>query len=125
MIKIIENAPDNVAAFEAVNDVTSDDFEQVVFPHVKQVVAKYDELNYLLVLNTALSDFSAGAWMQDALLGLRNISEWNRVAIVTDDETIIGFTDMFSKMMPGTFRGCKKSLYDEAMNWAAGKGGVE
>ncbi len=123
MINIIKDAPDNVAAFEAIGEITKEDFETVVFPYVEGVVKKYKELNYLLLLNTDLSNFSAGAWMQDALLGLQNISQWNRVAIVTDNDTIIGFTEMFSKMMPGTFRGFRKAEYEAAMAWTAGEMG--
>jgi len=119
MIAVIKNAPANVAAFTAVGDVSKEDFEQTVLPHVKAVVDQYDELNYVLNLDTDISNFSMGAWWQDALLGIKNITKWNRAAIVTDKESIRNFTAIFSKIMPGEFKGFEKEELEKAINWAA------
>lgn len=119
MISIIKNAPDNVAAFTATGQVNKEDFEDTVFPHVKAVVDQFGELNYVLNLDTGISNFSIGAWLQDALLGIKNITKWNRAAIVTDKEGIRTFTEIFSKVMPGEFRGFEKEELETAINWAA------
>jgi len=119
MISIIKNAPANVAAFTATGEVTKDDFQSTVMPHVKAVTEQYDELNYVLNLDTDISNFTMGAWWQDALLGIKNISKWNRAAIVTNKESIQQFTEVFSKIMPGEFRGFDKEELEMAINWAA------
>lgn len=120
MISILQNVPDNVAAFEATGEVTKDNFENVVIPLVKKKVEQYDDLNYLLLLNTDVKNFTAGAWWEDAILGLKNLTKWNRAAIVTSSENIIGFTDFFSKIMPGEFKGFRKEEYDNAVQWVSG-----
>ncbi|RYY71176.1 MAG: STAS/SEC14 domain-containing protein [Chitinophagaceae bacterium] len=119
MITIINDAPANVAAFRATGEVLKEDFEEVVLPHVDAVVKLYGELNYVLVLDTDVSNFTMGAWMQDALLGLKNMTRWNRAAIVTDKESIKTFTGIFSKVMPGEFRGFDKDDMDMAIQWAS------
>lgn len=119
MITVIKNAPANVAAFTAIGDVSREDFESTVLPHVKQVVDKYGELNYVLNLDTSISNFSMGAWLQDALLGIKHLTRWNRAAIVTDKESIRNFTAIFSKIMPGEFKGFEKEELEKAINWAA------
>lgn len=119
MISIIKTAPANVAAFTATGEVNKDDFQSVVMPHVKAVVEQHDELNYVLNLDTDISNFTAGAWLQDALLGIKNITKWNRAAIVTEKESIQNFTEIFSKVMPGEFRGFDKNELEMAINWAA------
>ena len=119
MITVIKNAPANVAAFTAIGDVSREDFESAVLPHVKQVVDKYGELNYVLNLDTGISNFSMGAWLQDALLGIKHLTRWNRAAIVTDKESIRNFTAIFSKIMPGEFKGFEKEELEKAINWAA------
>jgi hypothetical protein len=88
-------------------------------PHVKSVVEKYGELNYLLNLDTGLGNFSIGAWLQDALLGIKNITTWNRAAIVTEKEGVKIFTQLFSIVMPGEFKGFDKEELELAMNWAS------
>ncbi|MBC7935502.1 MAG: STAS/SEC14 domain-containing protein [Rhizobacter sp.] len=119
MISIIKNAPENVAAFTATGDVNKDDFEHTVIPHVKAIVDLHGELNYVLNLDTDISNFTMGAWLQDALLGINNITKWNRAAIVTDKEGIIKFTEIFSVIMPGQFKGFDKAELEKAINWAS------
>lgn len=119
MINIVKDAPQNVAAFVAEGEVTQEDFDNVVLPHVKEITEKTGELNYLLKLDTSIANFTAGAWLKDALLGLKNLSKWNRVAIVTDKSSIQTFTDIFSVVMPGKFIGFDKIDYQTALHWVA------
>jgi len=119
MIQRINNLPDNVAAFLASGEVTKEDYQNVVVPEVDSKVKQFDELNFLLQLDTDVSNFTAGAWMQDALVGLKNITKWHRAAIITDSEVIIKATAAFSFLIPGEFKGFKKSEFDTAVNWVA------
>lgn len=117
MISIINDAPENVAAFNATGEVTKEDFENLVIPHVKSKVEEFGELNYLLYLDTDLGNFTAGAWLQDAFLGIKNITKWNRAAIVTDKEGVQNFTDIFSVVMPGEFKSFPKENLYNALYW--------
>ena len=117
MITIIQEAADNVAAFRASGQVTKDDFENVVLPHVKAKVEVYDELNYLFYLDTKLEEFTAGAWIQDAWLGIKNLTKWNRCAIISDEERIHKFTETFSKVMPGEFKTFTTAQLGVAAKW--------
>lgn len=125
MITIINDAPENVAAFNASGEVTKEDFENLVIPYVKNKVEKFDELNYLLYLDTDLSNFTMGAWLQDALLGIKNLSKWNRAAIVTDKEGVQNFTDIFSVLMPGEFKSFPKENLYNALYWCQNGNEVE
>lgn len=120
MIQLI-TSPDNVAAFRAVGEVTKQDYENVVVPAVEAVVAKYNELNFLLELDTDLGNYTAGAWFEDIMIGLKNFGKWNRAAIVTDSDNIIKFTDAFSYIAPGEYKGFKKDELDIALIWVSEK----
>ncbi|MFT3793323.1 STAS/SEC14 domain-containing protein [Flavobacterium sp.] len=120
MIATIQNLPSNMVGFRASGEVTKDDFEPVMAA-VENLVQRTDKLNYLLVLDNAPQDFTAGAWLQDGLLGIKNITKWNRAAIVTDSEEVIQFTDVFSKLMPGEFRGFHKDELQHAIDWTSEK----
>lgn len=117
MITIIQDAPDNVAAFRANGQITKEDFENVVIPHVKAKVEIYDELNYLFHLDTKLKEFTVGAWMQDAWLGIKNLTKWNRCAIISDEESIHIFTENFSKIMLGEFKAFTTAQLGIAAKW--------
>ncbi|MBU8882850.1 STAS/SEC14 domain-containing protein [Kaistella sp. DKR-2] len=119
MITVITDVPENVAAFKASGEVSEHDFKNLVFPVVEEKVDAFDELNYLLLLDTDLDHFTAGAWFQDALLGLKNITKWNRAAIITDKKGVQNFTDIFSVLMPGEFKSFPKEDLDNAIFWCA------
>lgn len=119
MIQQINGLPDTMVGFRADGEVTADDFETVK-TQVAHLVEKQGQLNYLLLLDNSPKDFTLGAWLQDALLGIKNITKWNRAAIVTDIEGVIQFTDAFSKVMPGEFRGYRKAEFDAAVSWVSG-----
>lgn len=119
MITIIPDTPENVAAFKASGEIAKEDFENLVIPHVKTKVNTFNELNYLLLLDTDLDQFTAGAWFQDALLGLKNITKWNRAAIVTDKKAVQNFTEIFSVLMPGEFKSFAKDDLHHAISWCA------
>lgn len=114
-----------MVGFRASKEVTKDDFDKVVLPAVAELIQRTDELNYMLVLDTPLKNFTLGAWIKDALLGLNNLNKWNRVAIVSDSESLNSFTSIFSKVMPGEFKGYAPEQMDEAIEWVSGQGIIE
>lgn len=125
MITIIPEAPENVAAFSATGEVTKEDFENLVFPIVKAKVEHFHELNYLLYLDTDIDNFTVGAWFEDMLLGLKNLVNWNRAAIVTDKKGIQNFTEIFSVLMPGEFKSFPKENLYNALYWCKNGNEVE
>lgn len=120
MIRQIPDLPINMVGFRASGEVTKDDFE-IVKTKVSELVTKTGKLNYLLYLHSSPSDFTIGAWLQDALLGIQNITKWNRASIISDSETVDNFTTVFSKIMPGEFRVFPKAEYDKAVDWTSEK----
>jgi len=120
MITEIQDLPPNVAGFKAVDQVSKEDFTNVVMPRVKALAEQEGEINYLLVIETPLSNFSFQSWMQDAWMGMKHLMKWNRVAIVSDKESIRTFTDIFSKFIPGEFRGYEPAQLQQAVVWLGG-----
>lgn len=120
MIEQIKDLPFNMVGFRSSGEVTKDDFDMVQ-DEVQKIVEKTGKLNYLLFLDNSPADFTAGAWMQDAFLGIKNLTKWNRAAIVSDSEAVIRFTDAFSILMPGEFKGFHKKDFQQAIDWTAEK----
>ena len=120
MIKQIKELPSNMVGFHAEGEVDKEDFDMVI-SEVDKIVEQTGKLNYLLVLDTSPANFTMGAWLQDTLLGIKNLTKWNRASIVTDSEAVIKFTEVFSKLMPGEFRGYRKQELQNAIDWTSEK----
>lgn len=121
MITYLKHLPGNVAGFRATGQVTETDFTSTVIPKVEQLVRATGKLNYILVLDTSIRNFSAGAWFKDAVMGLKHLIKWNRAAIVTDVDGIRLFTNMFSIFMPGEFKGFEHKDLQAAIDWVSEK----
>ncbi|MEO6305348.1 MAG: STAS/SEC14 domain-containing protein [Bacteroidia bacterium] len=121
MITLIENLPENMVGFKANGDITESDFTNLIMPKVAELIQNTGKLNYMLVLETPLSHFTLGAWFKDAIMGIKHLSKWNRAAIVSDVESIRKFTDMFSIIMHGEFRGFDHNHIKDAINWTSEK----
>lgn len=121
MIEELGGVPANVAAFRASGEVTKEDFKEIVMPAVNKLVKKFDELNYLMLIDTPLKNISGGAWMEDILMGFKKLTKWHRVAILTDKDSVNWFTDVFSYLVPGEYKGFYPEQLPAAMEWVAGK----
>jgi hypothetical protein len=119
MIHHLEDLPSNIVGFKAVGEITEKDFSETVMPKVKELIDKTDKLNYLLVLETSVKNFTVGAWMKDAIMGIKHLTKWNRAAIVSDVEAIRNFTNFFSYLMPGEFKGFEHKDLQQAIEWLA------
>lgn len=117
MLSIIRDIPPHVFGVRATGQVTADDLKSVLLPGLEVLTQKYGEIYYLLVLETPVENFTAGAWFQDMIAGLKHFTKWTKSAVVTDEKAVEKFTDAFSYVAPGEFRGFSSTQLDEAINW--------
>ena len=67
MIQIIDG-PENTAAFRAIGEITAED-KNVLVSEVTRLIKKINEINFLFLIDIEIKNFTAVAWMEDALLG--------------------------------------------------------
>ncbi|MNR49701.1 hypothetical protein D3C85_1691140 [compost metagenome] len=97
--------------------MTAEDYINVLVPAVTILAERINEINFLLVMDTEIKSFASAHWMEDAILGLKNLGRWNRAALVTDSDAAISFTNALTDLVPGQFKGFKKEAFEEAMLW--------
>jgi len=119
MLQFINDLPSHVIGIHAIGEVTKEDYEKVLLPRIDEMVKNQDEINYLLVLETDVSNFSAAAWWEDVKLGIKNFTKWNRIAIVSDQKGVEWFSDAFRFMIPGKSKGFPLSQLQDAITWVS------
>lgn len=118
MIKVIEKAPENVAAFRAKGKVTGQDFD-TVFGTVDRKISQHGELNYLMEIDGSLKNWESVAWIKDLFFGLKHFIKWNRCAMVSDNKLVQKITEM-SNLLPGiAFKHFLPNQKEDAMHWAS------
>lgn len=119
MLQLIEDLPDNVAGVRAINAVTEDDYKQVLLPALEALHKRKGKLNLLIVLETDVSNYTIGAWINDVKAGFKYFNKWHRVAIVSDQKFVQKFTDAFSLIAPGEYKGFSMAELAIAKLWVA------
>lgn len=119
MIQILNDVPDNIVAFKAIGEVDKNDYEKTLIPAVDAHVKKHGKINFLLILDTSLKNFTIGALLKDLGLGLKHFTKWHKMAIVSESEAINNFTDAFSYVSPGEAKGFTHAEIDEAKIWVS------
>lgn len=117
MFSIIDDLPNTVVGVKATGTIDKSDFEKVLIPALQALADRTGKINYLLQLETDISNFTFGAWLDDAKLGLKHFRQWHRVAIVTDQKGVEKFSDVFSFLVPGEYKGFPLRELERAKKW--------
>ncbi|HVW98021.1 MAG TPA: STAS/SEC14 domain-containing protein [Mucilaginibacter sp.] len=119
MIQLLHQLPDNVVGVELTGEVTKNEYDNI-FPEVEDLLKREDEINYLVVIKTPLSELTLGVWWDDFKLALKHYTKWNRVAIVTDEKGISTAANIVDLGYPGETKTFQLSEFEKAVAWAAG-----
>ncbi len=117
MLQFMNNLPTHVVGIHAVGDVTKEDYNKVLIPRLDELAREQGKIDYLLFLETDVSNFSAAAWWGDFKIGLKHFTKWNKIAVVTDQKGVEWFTDVFKYFIPGKSKGFPLAQLNEAINW--------
>jgi hypothetical protein len=119
MIRLLTDLPENVVGAEAVGQVETADYTDVLEPAIAAALARTDKLRLLFILGSAFEGYSAGAAWADTRLGMGHWSQWERIAVVTDRDWISGTVKALSWMLPGDVRVFHTNARDEAIAWVS------
>ena len=119
MIGLIEGLPDGVVGFEAVGKVDATDYETVVTPAVKEALERHPKIRLIHVLDDRFTGYTAGGALQDAMLGLANPLSFERIAVVTNSESIHRLVTVAGWSIPGELKLFPNQERRQAEAWAS------
>src|SRR5574337_64093 len=117
MIELIEGLPPGTVGFRVHGQVSAEDYKQVMVPDVEAAFALNRKLRLLYVTAPDFTGFDPGAMWNDAKMGARHFSGWDRVALVTDVPWLRGTATAFSFAIPAQFALFETADLDKAMDW--------
>jgi len=117
VIAQIEGLPAGTLGFRAHGQVTAADYENIIVPDVEAAFALNRKLRLLYVTAEDFTGFDPGAMWDDAKLGMRHFSSWERIALVTDVGWLRTAATAFSFAVPAQFRLFHGAELTEATRW--------
>jgi hypothetical protein len=117
MIDVIPDMPDNVVALRAKGKVTGEDYERVLIPAVEAAVKEHGKIRLLYHIGNEFSGVEARAMWDDAKVGFKHITAWERIAVISDVDWIRNVMRFFGFVIPGQVRVFRNDQYSEAEEW--------
>ncbi|WP_243048616.1 STAS/SEC14 domain-containing protein [Dyella sp. RRB7] len=117
MIEQIEGLPAGTLGFRASGQVTAADYERVLVPDIEAAFVVYRKLRLLYHLGPDFTGFDPGAMWDDAMLGFRHFSGWDRVALVTDVQWLRIAATAMGFAVPAEFRLFRNAELVKAIDW--------
>ena len=119
MIELIPNVPDNVLAFTAKGEVTKEDYKEVVFPALAEIVKDHDKIRVLVHLGPEYTGISGGGLWQDDKAARKYYHRYEKIAAVGDQNWLHRSLKVFGWMMPGEKKAFAAAELDDALAWVA------
>jgi len=117
MIEQISGLPPGALGFRASGQVTARDYERVLVPDVEAAFALNRKLRLLYHVGPDFTGFDPGAMWEDAMLGFRHFSGWERVALVSDVQWLRVAALAMGFAVPAQFKLFRNIEFDEAVAW--------
>jgi hypothetical protein len=100
MLELIQDMPENVVGIRAIGKVTGEHYEKVFIPALEEKLKESEKIRILYHLGEDLTGFTAGAMWDDAKVGIRHLSSFEKMAIVSDVNWITGAVKIFALVIP-------------------------
>jgi hypothetical protein len=119
MIEQLKDLPANVVGFRGSGKITKEEYDRILIPAIRKLADRTGKINYLFILDTDISNISAGAWYDDLKVGLSHLLQWRKIAIVSDQDTVNRFSEITGHLLPGEVRAFPIKDLGPAKQWVA------
>ena len=118
MIAIMPETESKTLVVKATEMLTSQDYEDVFIPQLKQLIDKFGKIRVVLYLDDDFTGWELGAAWDDAIFGIQHRHDFEKVAVVGDKKWVEWATKVGSYFMDGQVATYKSAEFQDAVFWA-------
>ena len=118
-MKQLKDFPPEVLAFTCGGLLTALDYRQVLEPAIEEAARDNAGLRLLYRIDKDFAGVEPGAMFEDARVGFAHLTQWERIAVVTDISWIAFGVQAFGFLTPGKVRTFRLAEMDQAKAWIA------
>ena len=117
MIEVMNDLPERVLGLKASGEVTAEDYKTVLVPAIEKQLTRHKKVRLLYVFGDEFKGYTGGAAWEDAKVGMKHLTSFERVAVVTDVDWIENVIRAFGFAVPGEVRVFDGDDFEEARQW--------
>lgn len=118
-VTVMEGLPDDVVGISVHGVITARDYSETIVPLVEQKLARHTRIRLLYRIGPEFEAFTPGAVWSDARVGVMHLTQFGKVAVVSDIDWIRHATRVFAPLIPGDVHVFADGQLDEARAWIA------
>lgn len=116
----LKQIPDtNILIITAKGEITDDDYEDQIVPAVENVLENHEKLRFLYVLGEEYDGFEGDAMWEDTKIGMKHLTHYEKIGVVTDEKWIRRSVKAFGFLMPGEVKLFENAELADAEAWIA------
>lgn len=119
MIELKQIPDTNIIIVTAKDKITADDYENTLVPAIESTLEAHDKLRFLYVLGDDYNGFKGGAMWDDTKVGMKHLTDFEKIGVVSDKKSIRRSIKAFGFLMPGEVKLFKNDQLEEAEAWIA------
>ena len=117
MVELLNDFPPYVAAYKATGHVNKYEYEQVVMAKISEVAAQYGKINFLVLMETDVWDYSFGSLVDYVKMTFGHFKQWNRLAVVSNEQWVNKVYETLGGLVYGKVKSFTINQYEEAKQW--------
>lgn len=116
MLEIVDKTG-NLIHIKAQGEVTANDYETVLIPAVEETLQQHDKLKMIYELGPGMTGFSPGAAWEDTKVGMSHLTQFEKIAVVSDHHWLVNMVKAFGILMPCPVKVFAPNHVKEARDW--------
>jgi hypothetical protein len=117
MIETLSGFPDNILAFVCHGKVTKADYDTVIIPAAEKALKAHEKIRLYYEIGKEFTSFEPAAMWEDFKVGMSHLTQWERIAVVTDVDWIKYAVQAFGFLMPAKLRVFPTDEAETARTW--------
>jgi SpoIIAA-like len=113
----MQDLPDDVIGISVFGVITARDYTDVIVPLVQQKLKAHGTIKLLYRIGPEFEAFTAGAVWSDARVGIMHLTDFSKIAVVSDLGWIRHAVRAFAPLIPGHVHVFADRELDEAKAW--------
>jgi hypothetical protein len=119
MMEIIGGMPENVLAVSGRGKITKEDYERVLIPALEEKLKNHEKIRMLYQLAPDFTAFTPGAMVDDAKVGIRHLTAFEKIAVVSDAEWMLAAARVFGFLIPCPVKTYANGELKAAKEWVS------
>lgn len=117
MLELMSDLSGGVLGFTAIGKVTGDDYSNTLVPAVEKALETHKKISLLYHCGEQFEGFDAKAAWEDTKVGFQHMTDWERIAVVTDVGWMKTAVRTFAFAMPSLVKVFSNDELATARDW--------